>query len=267
MVSAPEINPRQPLSCTKVQWLKRDRPRHAGRVRPSRRRAPTSNGGGNVFRISLAGPLAIAGLACTLGATPVLAQLVEVKEHRYEFTPFAGYQWGGSFETDAGGGVPAGELSINDSFAWGAILGFILQRGSAIELTYLRQDSDLDFKSLSGTRSASWATNYVQIGGRQEFGSGTKLHPFLLGSLGIGIFDLKQEGFGSETRFSWSVGGGAIYRLNSDRVAIRAESRLWITPVPSGDYATWCDFYGCFVAEGTAWVTQGQVTGGLMFSF
>ena len=45
--------------------------------------------------------------------------------------------------------------------------------------------------------------------------------------------------------------------FKSGRVGIRTDIRLWVTPFPSGEYATWCDFYGCFVSEGTEWVTQG----------
>jgi hypothetical protein len=53
----------------------------------------------------------------------------------------------------------------------------------------------------------------------------------------------------------------------SDRAGIRADAKLWATPVGSGTYGGWCDIFGCFVAEGTAWVTQGQVSGGLVLAF
>jgi hypothetical protein len=111
--------------------------------------------------------------------------------------------------------------------------------------------------------------NYIQIGGRQEFGVGgsSGIRPFLGASLGIGILDPKNPNIGSDTRFSWSVGGGLIKMLPDKPIGFRIDSKLWITPVSSGDYGTWCDFYGCFVAEGTAWVTQGQITGGLVFAF
>ncbi len=42
--------------------------------------------------------------------------------------------------------------------------------------------------------------------------------PFLSGSLGLGIFDLKEDGIGSDTRFSWSVGAGGKYMAKSNRV-------------------------------------------------
>jgi Outer membrane protein beta-barrel domain len=227
-----------------------------------------STGGGHVFRISLTCPLIAVGVALGLCAPTVQAQLVEVQETRFEITPFAGYQWGGSLEADVSG-FPAGELQLPGSFAWGGILGFRTSHASAVELTYLRQDTDLNFDPISAGETQTgleFAVNYIQLGGTWEFGQ-NQFRPFISAALGIGIFDPKDERFGSDTRFSWTVGTGGKYMFKSGRVGVRADLRLWVTPFPSGEYATWCDFYGCFVAEGTEWVTQGTASGGLVFAF
>jgi opacity protein-like surface antigen len=223
-----------------------------------------------VFRLSMAGPLVAAGLACVLGTRPVAAQLVETHQPRFELTPFVGYQWGGSFETFANGTIPAGELELSDELSYGGILGFVATPESVLELTYLREDANISFNRAAGatTDLGGFAVNYFQLGGRFEFGPSPKLRPFVTVSAGIGIFDPKTEGISSDTKFSWSLGAGTRYKLGeSDRAALRFDARLWVTPVPSGDYGVWCDFYGCFAAEGTAWVTQGTLSGGLMFSF
>jgi opacity protein-like surface antigen len=218
------------------------------------------------FLIRFAG----AGIALVLAAAPVEAQLEEVgAQKRFEIVPVAGYQWGGSFETNVGNGFPAGTLRLKDSFAWGAILSFLAYGNSAIELTYLRQDTDVEFDPVAGSRTnlGGFAMNYIQIGGRQHFGTGGRLSPFASFSLGINILDPAGEGLDSQTRFSWSFGGGAQYMFASGRAGLRTDIKFWATPVPSGDYGTWCDFYGCFVTEGTAWVTQGQLSGGLVLAF
>ncbi|HEY9508104.1 MAG TPA: outer membrane beta-barrel protein [Gemmatimonadales bacterium] len=223
-----------------------------------------------MLRISLSRPLTAVGLALGLCASIAQAQLVEVHNTRFEFTPFAGYQWGGSLETDAVASLPSGSLRIPGSFAWGGILSFRTSPGSAVELTYLRQDSDLNFDPLGSgptLEGLGLSVNYIQAGGLYEFMTDRPFRPFLTGSLGIGIFDAKGEDFGSDTRFSWTVGTGFKYMFKSGRIGIRSDLRLWVTPFPSGDYATWCDFYGCFVAEGTEWVTQGTASGGLIFAF
>jgi hypothetical protein len=212
-----------------------------------------------------------AGLGLCLAAAPVQAQLTEVSEKRFEITPVAGYQWGGSFDTGAGQGLPAGTLRLTDSFAWGAIVSFLAAMGSAVELTYLRQDTDIEFDPVAAgsnlTLPGGFAVNYLQLGGRQEFGHSEKLRPFIDGSLGIGIMDPKAPELGSSTRFSWSLGGGAKYLFASQRAGIRADIKLWSTPVPSGEIGVWCGFYSCVASEGTAWVTQGQLSGGLVFLF
>jgi hypothetical protein len=211
-----------------------------------------------------------AGLALCLTAAPVEAQLQEVSEKRFEITPFAGYAWGGSFQTSASGALGAGNIRIADSFSWGGIISFLAAMGSAVELLYSRQDTDVEFNSVSGattTLAGGFAMNYLQVGGRQEFGHSEKLRPFVTGSLGIGILDPKAPSLGSSTRFSWSIGGGAKYMFASQRAGIRTDIKLWVTPVPSGDYGVWCGFYSCVATQGTAWVTQGQWTGGLVFAF
>jgi hypothetical protein len=224
----------------------------------------------HVSRFSLTGALLAATVACALGARPVRAQLAVVPQARFELTAFGGYQWGGAFETFANGAVPPGELQISDAFGWGAILGFVADPQTVVELTYLRQDADISFNPNVGTERAlgGFAVNYVQLGGRYDFIHPGHFTPFINLSLGIGIFDPKTEGIGSDTRFSWSVGTGAKYMFGeAQRLGLRLDGRLWVTPVPSGDYGVWCDFYGCFAAEGTAWVTQGTVSGGLTVAF
>ena len=188
--------------------------------------------------------------------------------HRFELMPYAGFQWGGSL------GVQGGDLRLKDSFVWGGVLSFLAQRGSAVELTYLRQDTHLAFDPTGAAPaldSVGIAVNYIQIGGRQEFGHGGKLTPFVTGSLGLGIFDPKSTlsgaSAGSDTRFSWSLGAGAKYLLASGRAGIRSDLKLWVTPYPSGDYGVWCGWYACTVVQGTTWVTQGQITGGVFFLF
>jgi hypothetical protein len=213
---------------------------------------------------------ACASLGLWLTAAPVEAQLVESTAKRFEITPVAGYMWGGSIDTRPGSSLPAGSLKFNDSFAYGAIVSFLAAMGSAVELIYQRQDTDIQFDPAAGGAVATlgdFAVNYIQLGGRQEFGHSEKIHPFVSGSLGIGIFDPGEPSLGSDTRFSWSIGGGLKYTLASGKLGIRSDIKLWSTPIPSGEIGVWCGFYSCVAAEGTDWVTQGQWTGGLVFAF
>ena len=210
--------------------------------------------------------------AVGLAASVFLASSAQAQEFgrvpRFEFTPFGGYQWGGSFDTDAFGGIASGELQEDESFHWGMVLSFLAPRGSALELIYLRQDTDIKFNRDVGNTLdiGGFANNYIHIGGRFEAMSDQQIRPFITTSLGVNILDPKIDGVGSSTRFSWALGGGVKAMFNQT-MGFRADIRWWSTPVPSGDYGTWCDYWGCYAVEGTAWVNQGQVSGGLVFSF
>ena len=206
----------------------------------------------------------MAGVAAlfTLGVTPLAAQV------RAELTPFGGYNWGGSLDTDAGSGFGSGEFSLEDSFTWGGILSLNVQPGVAFEVWYLRQDNQLLFQGdgpAGSQASADFATNYIQFGGRWAIPMQAAIEPFFSASLGMAIFEPPGDIDGS-TRFSWSLGGG-FRKMFSPKMGIRTDIRWLATPVPSGDYSQWCGFYGCYVAEGTEWVSQGQVSGGLIIAF
>ena len=144
------------------------------------------------------------GACLVTRAVPLQAQVVMQEPHRFEISPIGGYQWGGSFDTDGFGTIPAGRLRLSDSFAWGVILSFLAQRYSALELSYLRQDTDIGFDRIAGPTEdlGGFAVNYTQIGGRQEFPTQERIRPFVSLSLGLGIMDPKVQGFGSDTRFS-----------------------------------------------------------------
>jgi len=189
--------------------------------------------------------------------------------HRMELTPFGSYQWGGSFETSALGNVSAGKLTENSSFSWGAMLTFLTSASSAAELYYLRQDTKVDFDPNIGEKrtAGDFANNYIQLGFRQDLPVASALRPFITGSMGINVLDPKAASLGSSTRFSWSLGGGARFMKEGSRVGLRIDAKWMVTPVPSGTYGTWCDYWGCFAAEGTTWLHQGNFGGGLIIAF
>jgi hypothetical protein len=225
-----------------------------------------------MLRLSSILPTLAVGCALVLRPVTSDAQLVPTQAiPRFEITPLAGYQWGGSFDTDHFANIPAGQLEEESSFAWGGLLSFLTSEHTAVELMYLRQDTDLRFDPVAQrTRElGGFANNYIQLGGRWELlPQQTAFHPFIAASLGINILDPEADNLDSRTKFSWTLGGGARYMFGSaQRVGIRADVRWLVTPVPSGDLGTWCDFYGCFVTEGTSWVSQGTAMGGIVIAF
>jgi hypothetical protein len=185
---------------------------------------------------------------------------------RIELTPFGSYHWGGSIGTDAFSTIPAGTIQEEASFSWGAILSFAASPNSAVEIIYIRQDTDVKFKQALGqTRNlGGFANNYIQFGGRADFQTGGRMVPFFSASIGMNILDPKAGDLGSTTRWAWSLGGGARYKPEGKNWGLRLDARWLVTPVPSGTYGGWCDFWGCYAVEGTSWLGQGQVGAGII---
>ena len=188
---------------------------------------------------------------------------------RFEVTPFGSYQWGGSFDTQAFSSLLAGEIQEKSSFSWGGILSFLAAGNSAVELYYLRQDTDVQFEPNGAQKrdvGSGFSNNYVQLGVRQGLPRTEGLSPFITASMGINVLDADNSD--SSTRFAWSLGGGVKYMVpNNPRLGFRADIRWMVTPVPSGTYGTWCDYWGCYVTSGTDWLHQGQAGLGLVLAF
>lgn len=191
---------------------------------------------------------------------------------RYEISPIGGYMWGGSADFSSQGGQPGGSFEIGDSFMYGVELAFRGTGGSWVEATYRRQDTKLSYRENgTGTKgSTDFATNYIHIGGRQDFITNGNLTPYIRGSLGATVFDVKRDGIGTHTDFSLSVGGGATYMLPNGKVGLRANLQGWFTFVPTNEVGIYCSPffpYYCYAATGSQTVSQGEVSGALVFRF
>jgi hypothetical protein len=222
-----------------------------------------------------------AAAAAVLAAVSTAPASAQIPNANIEVTPLAGYLWGGGFNTPQNGIYPAGKISLEPSFAWGAEVGYTPNGNTWFELTYLHQSTDASFKSNGtnvclapgGSCTASFATNYIHAGGRWEFGE-RNIKPFVGFGLGITIFDPGATAsgvqLGSSTDFSISGEVGVRYMLGKgkdQRIGLRGTFRGWWTFVPSGQYSAWCGYYGCYAVETSATVAQGEITGGLVITF
>ena len=218
-------------------------------------------------------PVTLRALALTMVLLPAMnsparAQGGYVPPKRVELTPFGTYQWGGSFDTQGFSNILAGEINEKSGFSWGAILSFLAAGNSAVELYYLRQDTDVEFKPNAGQKrevGSGFANNYVQLGVRQGLPRTEGIAPFITASMGINVLDADNSD--SSTRFAWSLGGGAKWMAANQKVGLRMDIRWMVTPVPSGEYGTWCDYWGCYVTSGTDWLHQGSAGLGLILAF
>ena len=212
----------------------------------------------------------LVALAAFAAPSPVQAQLrtTTPRTGSIELTPFGGYNWGGTFETDASGSFEEGKLREASTFSWGVILSKLQGYGTAGEIFYLRQDADVSFEPRDGSKRdvGKLSNNYIQIGGRRHLQMTEGLSPFISASLGTNILD--SDAGDAAWRFAFSLGGGVTFPFkNNPRIGLRIDSRWMVTLVPSGDLESWCSVWSCYTAEGTAWLNQGQASAGLSIKF
>lgn len=200
----------------------------------------------------------LVAVAMTLFTDSVAAQ----RRGAVELTPIVGYQWGG------GGTVrrqnETGELSVNSSVAYGLAADFQVQRGAWVEAVVYTQPSTLTFRSITGNdqQEVDFSNWYFHVGGLYEALNSGTTKPFALVSLGA--TQMNPSTVSSEWFFSFAFGGG-VKAYVSERVAIRAQAKAWVSVLSGGS-----GFYlGTGGAGVSTWIgetsTQGEVSAGLSF--
>jgi hypothetical protein len=145
--------------------------------------------------------LAIALLWLLAGAPAAHADGV-----RAEFTPFIGYRMGGGFDAASADGTVAEGVDLVDGSSWGIDFGLYADDASFYELLYSTQTTGLDSKdpALAGV---DVTTEYYQFGGTTFFAGEQWVIPYLSLTIGATRFSA-GGGYGSDTKFSGSLGGG-----------------------------------------------------------
>ena len=181
----------------------------------------------------------------------------------FEITPIFGYTFGGSLkdsDSDA-------SLDFNDDKSYGFILGLRdeSKAGDAFyEIIYNRQSTYLkvDNSLFSGDKKFDIDVNYLQFGGR--FGTdGAAVNPYVAAGIGVTYFDPKEGD--SETKFSFSIGGGVNVPL-STHVGLRFEGRAFGTVFDSSS-STFCANNECLIKVKGDVFWQFTGFSGVVFSF
>lgn len=162
------------------------------------------------------------------GTAPIFAQY-GYDSHRFEISPFAGYQFGGKLS------VQTGTLSVKDAMNYGVALDFYIRSGVQVELAYIRQESELRRKDvLTGITSPLFdmAVEYYQIGSLYEIRPG-RVRPYALITVGLTHFNPKPKDSSSEWRFSFGFGGG-VKAFVTERIGFRFQGRLLFPYFPQG---------------------------------
>lgn len=182
---------------------------------------------------------------------------------RIEITPFAGWRFGGRFQTDVG------DMIFKSEPAVGASIGFRTSPDMLIEFIYSRQATSLEMEK-AAFQSDDWlmdmTVHYAQAGFNYENGLG-RLRPFVSGGLGLVVYSPDSQTLRAERRFAFNLGTG-LRLLVTPHVGLKLQGRGWFASAGQLGQRIFCettDF--CPVDEQGNLVSQGEASGGLFIRF
>ena len=179
-------------------------------------------------------------------------------ESEFEFTPFTGYRFGGTLEDDQTDRT----LDFDEASDWGFTLSQPASDTTRYEFLYSHQDTSLA-DSTDPNNAFDLAVHYIHMGGTVDVYQ-DRFTPYFSGGLGMTYMNPGQRGYGDETRFSLSVGGGLKW-YPTERLGIRFEMRGYSTLVNSSS-SLFCD-NGCDLQISGDAFPQFETNLGLIFRF
>lgn len=182
----------------------------------------------------------------------------------YAFTLYGAYRDGGSF-TDTSTGR---SLDIEGSGAAAASLDIALDASRQVQVFFSRQSSKLGFEQTAAAPAVGsqlpMTVSYLHVGGTNFFSGRIGQGPYLVGGLGVTLFDLGLSGSDTEVRPSLNLGIGYQVLLG-ESIALRFEARGYATLVNSSG-GLFCSG-GCVISIQGDTVTQGEALLGLSLRF
>ena len=194
-------------------------------------------------------------LALVLSSSQAWAQAAG----RFEITPFYGWQFGG------GVAVIGGDLEIKDAAVYGVILDVTMRPGTQLELSYSRQETELQSNPFGLPRETLFdmTVEYWQIGGL-GFTQRGGARPFGSFTLGATHYNPDSVTLDGEWRFSMVLGGG-VKIIPSERLGIRLQGHLLTTFLSTGS-GIWCGGGGCSFGLFGSGILKGEVSAGVILA-
>jgi hypothetical protein len=195
------------------------------------------------------------------------------QDGRIVISPIVGYRTSGDFGVRPSTDVAAlvSGIKVPDGLAYGVALGYRFSQYMTAEVEWIR--------SGGMAQAIPWqlgAPNVDIFNTWQDvihanflfyFGNNPAFQPFFITGLGVTLFDARAEGFGSASRFSWSLGGG-FEKMFNDKIGFRATAK-WFTTYINDSVGWWYDWWwgGYALVPVSQYMGQWQFTGGLVFRF
>jgi hypothetical protein len=195
-----------------------------------------------------------------LGILLVACLPVSVSAQAVEFSPLAGYRFGGDlFElaTDR-------PVDVDGAPVVGGAVNVDMGYGLSFEALFSHQQTHVSVPGDSFGPPVRWkvVVDHWLAGGRQEFPTG-RVRPFLSGLLGLTRYGAEGD---DEIRFTVAAGAGVILPLQR-RLGLRLDSRVFTTFVDADANAVACAPGVCLIGLNvfTAW--QLEFTADVVVTF
>jgi len=190
----------------------------------------------------------------------VTAPAAADEPHPFELTAFGGYRVGGRYE------VNEGRLVLAEGFSYGGSFGYRVTPDMLVDVTYTRQDTDLEYQPLESGQATPVANMSVQglyLGAVYEHGM-TQTRPFAGMGLGASRLDPDIDGVDSQTRFSFNLSGGLRTDLG-EQVGLKFAMRGMFTTPPDDGSTIVCDPSSgfCYTQAGNSLISQFDFSVGL----
>ncbi len=187
------------------------------------------------------------------------------KQYDFEITPYGAYRFGGEFEQTDGDR----SIDVDDNGSFGIILNARHSPITQWEILYSRQETSTDTGGPGpGDTSLDLNIEYLHAGGTYLW-DGDHVRPYLAATLGVTRMEVSNDGFDSDSFFSFALGLGWQLRP-TERLGIRLEARGFGTLLNS-DTDLFCrtgpDINICAVRVDGTVLWQLETFAGIVFRF
>ncbi len=197
-------------------------------------------------------------VAALVLALPVSAQV--------DIAVQTGYSFGALVST------PYEQVRLDPSQWYGATVDYHLRRDISLEVSYVYRSGTITERTGSPWQPGRTAvigdleTHYLQGGTIKTFHSSSDVVvPFIGGHVGLSWFTSTIQGTSTDVFLAVSgVGGAKIYL--TDNIGLRLQGRL-LMPLFWGSLGFFCGTGGCSAGAGGSGTVEGELSGGLFFSF